>query len=199
MLRPSKSDKIIISHIDRRGSGEKRKHDKIITSFRSAGIKQIFSFRRQVLAAKYKQYHIICTLLLSQIQRHIQTLHPCIPLVTILMYTRFLCNYAPYIHRRLQIQNSQMLFPYTLAPVPYRTLLAVDFGLISSISSHFLALRIQIQINPFPLPLGPSILGTAFLPTLLPATSALGTPWMVLGSFIKLTSSWAGIRETTVL
>lgn len=48
---------------------------------------------------------------------------------------------------------------------------------------------------------GPALskLGTAFLPTLFPGTSIRGTPWIVRGSFIKLTSNCAGILLTTAL
>jgi hypothetical protein len=51
----------------------------------------------------------------------------------------------------------------------------------------------------FPSPLKPSILGTAFLPTLPEPFSTRGTPWITRGSLIKFWSSFAGIRQITLL
>jgi hypothetical protein len=72
--------------------------------------------------------------------------------------------------------------------------LSSSFGLLILTFASYLEIRFH-----FPPPLGPSMLGTAFRPTLFPAGSALGTPWMVRGSFIRLTSSWAGTLETIAL
>jgi len=43
------------------------------------------------------------------------------------------------------------------------------------------------------------MLGTAFLPTLPGPFSMRGTPWITRGSLIKLWSSFAGIRQITLL
>lgn len=50
------------------------------------------------------------------------------------------------------------------------------------------------------LPLGPNILGTAFLPKLFPPfIVTLGTPATTLGSLINSLSSLAGILQITLL
>jgi hypothetical protein len=50
-----------------------------------------------------------------------------------------------------------------------------------------------------PSPLALSMLGTAFLPTLPAPFSIRGTPWITRGSLIKPWSSFAGIRQITLL
>lgn len=142
-------------------------------------------------------YGIICSIHFPT-SLVIQTLQPCMPFLLPLSQFKqdFYANMAPCTPPA-PYPNFTDAFPISLgSDILSYTVFAVVY--IHLASFHYSAV-VEIQIVHFPLPLKPSILGTAFLPTLLPATSALGTPWMVLGSFIRLTSSCAGILDTTVL
>jgi len=97
-----------------------------------------------------------------------------------------------YTHQYL----SQMLFPFPVARAFARS--------ISYTHSRFPRYYFPSRLTPLlyhsrARPPPPSKLGTAFLPTFLPGASILGTPWIVRGSRIRLTSNCAGILDTTVL
>jgi hypothetical protein len=96
---------------------------------------------------------------------------------------------------------------YVLRPQSKTVFLMISYKVYSATSlvSFFPCLFISLPtlLHPHydvPRPPPPlSKLGTAFRPTRLPGISILGTPWITLGSRIRVASSCAGMRDTTLL